>query len=213
MTACFGQNIWIPHSIIEDGQIIRLHDPTYHHAVDAQSAMGDSIEHDRRWIRIRRPTVMVGGEMTMDCLELRHDSHAHVSEAPLQLKSNCGCLLIDDFGRQRIEPDELLNRWIIPLENRHDFLTLANGKKIKAPFEQLIIFSTNLEPSQLADEAFLRRIPYKILVEDPDEEEFRRIMKGYAARIECRVSRSGRRALAGDALSRDRSPAPPLPSA
>ena len=105
--------------------------------------------------------------MTMDSLEIRHDAQFHVSEAPLQLKSNCGCLLIDDFGRQRIEPHELLNRWIIPLENRHDFLTLANGKRIKVPFEQLIIFSTNLEPSELADEAFLRRIPYKIHVEDP----------------------------------------------
>ena len=112
------------------------------------------ISHDRRWVRIRRPTVIVGGEMTMDSLEIRHDPQFHVSEAPLQLKSNCGCLLIDDFGRQRIEPNELLNRWIIPLECRHDFLTLANGKKIKVPFEQLIIFSTNLEPSELADEAF-----------------------------------------------------------
>jgi len=137
-------------------------------------------DYDRRWVKIRRPTVVVGGEMTMDCLELSHDPHSNVSEAPLQMKSNCGCLLIDDLGRQRIEPVELLNRWIIPLENRIDFLTLATGKKFQVPFEQLIIFSTNLEPSSLADEAFLRRIPYKIEIADPDEAEFHRLFQAYA---------------------------------
>ncbi len=190
MTACFGQNIWIPHCIIEDGQIIRLFDPAYHDAVDAQAGSEKTaISHDRRWVRIRRPTVIVGGEMTMDSLEIRHDAQFHVSEAPLQLKSNCGCLLIDDFGRQRIEPHELLNRWIIPLENRHDFLTLANGKRIKVPFEQLIIFSTNIEPSELADEAFLRRIPYKIHVEDPHEDEFHRLFAQYAAAVNVEYRR------------------------
>ena len=190
MTSCFGQHIWIPHCIVEDGQIIRLFDPAYHEAV-AVRTVGDkaAIAHDRRWVRIRRPTVIVGGEMTMDSLEIRHDPQFHVSEAPLQLKSNCGCLLIDDFGRQRIEPHELLNRWIIPLENRQDFLTLANGKRIKVPFEQLIIFSTNLEPSDLADEAFLRRIPYKIHVEDPLEEEFHRLVMHYAASISVEYRR------------------------
>ncbi len=182
MTSCFGQNIWIPHCIVEDGQIIRLFDPAYHDSVSAQAGSDKTvISHDRRWVRIRRPTVIVGGEMTMESLEIRHDPQFHVSEAPLQLKSNCGCLLVDDFGRQRIEPHELLNRWIIPLENRHDFLTLANGKRIRVPFEQLIIFSTNLEPSELADEAFLRRIPYKIHVEDPLEDEFHRLFTHYAA--------------------------------
>ena len=184
LTSCFGQHIWIPQAIVADGLIIRLFDPTYHQIVSAEAGGEKStISHDRRWLRVRRPTVIVGGEMTMDSLELRHDSHTHVSESPLQLKSNCGCLLIDDFGRQRIEPNELLNRWIIPLECRHDFLTLANGKKIQVPFEQLIIFSTNLEPSELADEAFLRRIPYKILVEDPTEDEFRRLFQRYATEI------------------------------
>jgi predicted ATPase with chaperone activity len=182
LTACFGQHIWIPQAIVEDGQIIRLFDPAYHEAVSAEIG-SDKISHDRRWIRIRRPTVIVGGEMTMESLEIRHDPQFHVSEAPLQLKSNCGCLLVDDFGRQRIEPDELLNRWIIPLECRHDFLTLANGKRIKVPFEQLIIFSTNLEPSELADEAFLRRIPYKVHVEDPPEDEFHRLFTHYGAEL------------------------------
>ncbi len=116
----------------------------------------------------------------MDSLEIRHDPVSNVSEAPLQLKSNCGCLLIDDFGRQRIEPSELLNRWIVPLENRQDFLTIATGKKIQVPFEQLIIFSTNLDPTDLTDEAFLRRIPYKIEVHDPTVEEFHRLFEMFS---------------------------------
>ena len=180
ITSCFGQYIWLPHALIVGGQVIKLFDSAYHEAVkdDSQGLMRNA-DFDRRWIKIRRPTVVVGGEMTMDCLEIRHDPHSNVSEAPLQLKSNCGCLLIDDFGRQRIEPAELLNRWIIPLENRHDFLTLSTGKKFQVPFEQLIIFSTNLEPSSLADEAFLRRIPYKIEIADPDEAEFHRLFQSY----------------------------------
>jgi predicted ATPase with chaperone activity len=123
--------------------------------------------------------------LTLDSLEIRHDPRSNVSEAPLQLKSNCGCLLIDDFGRQRIEPADLLNRWIIPLENRHDFLTLSTGKKFQVPFEQLIIFSTNLEPSDLVDEAFLRRIPYKIEIDDPDAAEFHELFRLYAKTFDC----------------------------
>ena len=134
-----------------------------------------SQQWDHRWIRIQRPTVIVGGELVMDNLEVRHDARSNTCEAPLQMKSNCGCLLIDDFGRQRIAPEELLNRWIIPLENRIDYLTLPTGKKIEIPFEQLIIFSTNLNPDELVDEAFLRRVPYKILVDDPDPKEYARI--------------------------------------
>lgn len=121
----------------------------------------------------------------MDSLEIRHDPHSNVSEAPLQLKSNCGCLLVDDFGRQRIEPQDLLNRWIVPLESRIDFLQLSSGKKIQVPFEQLIIFSTNLEPSQLVDEAFLRRIPYKIEIADPSPEEFHHLFQIYSQRFNC----------------------------
>jgi predicted ATPase with chaperone activity len=181
ITSCFGQYIWVPYTIIVGGQIIKLYDSAYHESAKEDSeGIVRKADYDRRWAKIRRPTVVVGGEMTMDCLELRHDPHSNVSEAPLQLKSNCGCLLIDDFGRQRIEPTELLNRWIIPLENRYDFLTLATGKKFQVPFEQLIIFSTNLEPSSLADEAFLRRIPYKIEIGDPDEAEFFRLFESYA---------------------------------
>src|SRR5205814_8453965 len=148
ITGCFGQKIWLPRALFEDGQLIKLYDAAYHEAQEDEEdeRLMQATGHDRRWIKIRRPTVVVGGEMTLDNLEIRHDPRSNVSEAPLQLKSNCGCLLIDDFGRQRIEPAELLNRWIVPLEARHDFLTLATGKKIQVPFEQLIIFSTNLEP-------------------------------------------------------------------
>jgi predicted ATPase with chaperone activity len=184
ITSCFGQYIWVPYALVEGGQLIKLYDSAYHEAAkDDSQGLVRRADYDRRWVKIRRPTVVVGGEMTMDCLEIRHDPHANVSEAPLQLKSNCGCLLIDDFGRQRIAPAELLNRWIIPLENRHDYLTLATGKKFQVPFEQLIIFSTNLEPSSLADEAFLRRIPYKIEIADPDEAEFHRLFQTYARNL------------------------------
>ncbi len=173
ITLCFGQWIWLPHAIIEDGQIIKLFDSSYHQEIKTPAnGLLKSREHDQRWVKIKRPTVVVGGELTLDGLELRHDPRTNISEASLQMKSNCGCLLIDDFGRQRIAPAELLNRWIVPLENRQDFLTLSTGKKVQVPFEQLIIFSTNLEPSDLVDEAFLRRIPYKIEIGDPDEQEF-----------------------------------------
>jgi hypothetical protein len=122
----------------------------------------------------RRPTVIVGGELTLDALEIRHDPTSNVSEASLQLKSNCGCLLIDDFGRQRMSPTDLLNRWIIPLENRHDYLTLATGKKIQVPFEQLIIFSTNLQPTDLADEASSAGFPTRSKSAIPRAKSFRR---------------------------------------
>jgi SpoVK/Ycf46/Vps4 family AAA+-type ATPase len=188
ITRCFGQNILIPHAIIEDGQIIKFYDASCHEVVESPaSKLMSTSNQDRRWVRIRRPTVVVGGELTMDNLELKHDPVSHVSNASLQLKSNCGSLLIDDFGRQRINPTELLNRWIIPLENRIDFLTLANGKKIEVPFEQLIIFSTNLEPSDLADDAFLRRIPFKVEVGAPSRDEFLKLFHVFAkkSKLEC----------------------------
>jgi predicted ATPase with chaperone activity len=186
ITGCFGQDIWIPRTLIEDDQIIKLYDSSYHQELSqTQSSVLKTSEFDRRWIRIRRPTVMVGGELMMDNLEIRHDPVSNVSEAPLQLKSNAGCLLIDDFGRQRIDPADLLNRWIVPLECGHDFLTLGTGKKIQVPFEQLIIFSTNLEPRDLVDEAFLRRIPYKIEIDDPCEAEFYRLFELCAAGFGC----------------------------
>lgn len=185
ITKCFGQQIWIPQTLIEDGQIIKLFDPALHQAAQVDDDNAAATSYDRRWIKISRPTVVVGGELTMDSLEIRHDPIGNVSEAPLQMKANCGCFLIDDFGRQRIEPTELLNRWIVPLENRFDFLTLSTGKKIQVPFEQLIIFSTNLEPSDLVDEAFLRRIPYKVHVSNPSPDEFQDLFEIYAREFGC----------------------------
>jgi predicted ATPase with chaperone activity len=186
ITACYGSEIWIPHALFEDGQYIKLFDAAFHEPMNKKSgSILKDAEHDQRWIKIRRPTVVVGGELTLDSLEIRHDPHNNVSEAPLQLKSNCGCLLIDDFGRQRVSPTDLLNRWIVPLENRIDYLSLSTGKKITVPFEQLIIFSTNLEPSQLADDAFLRRIPYKIECRDPSPTEFHKLFRAMAKSFRC----------------------------
>ncbi|NQT13250.1 MAG: AAA family ATPase, partial [Planctomycetes bacterium] len=138
---------------------------------------------DSRWVRIRRPTIVVGGELTMDNLEVTANESVGILEAPLQLKSNCGTLVIDDFGRQQMSPDKLLNRWIVPLEKRYDFMGFPSGKKLQVPFDQVIVFSTNLDPKDIVDEAFLRRIPYKILATDPSEAEFRGLFEIMADRL------------------------------
>jgi predicted ATPase with chaperone activity len=179
VTAAFGKYIWIPRALGIDGDIIRLFDPVNHEEapLEDESAMASATKIDQRWLRIKRPTIVVGGELTMDNLEVTLNTTTGISEAPMQLKSNCGTLVIDDFGRQRMTTDELLNRWIVPLEKRYDFLNLASGKKIQVPFDQLVIFSTNLEPRDLVDEAFLRRIPYKIEATDPSEENFRKLVE------------------------------------
>lgn len=185
ITDCFGDSVWIPYAIFGGGEIITLYDPESHVIDESGDARGGNF--DPRWVRIRRPTLVVGGELTMEALDLFHNHRTHVTEASLQLKSNTGTLVIDDFGRQRMSPVELLNRWIVPLERRQDYLTLANGRKIKVPFDQLVIFSTNLEPKNLVDEAFLRRIPYKINVVDPTEAEFRRLFDILAPRFEVEM--------------------------
>jgi hypothetical protein len=170
---CFGTSIWIPKTLLVDGECVRLFDPVLHETVadEETSMLGEPLE-DARWIRVKRPTVVVGGELTMDQLEMRHDPVSNVCEAPLQMKSNCGVLLVDDFGRQAMPVDQLLNRWIVPLEKRYDFQKLPSGKKIQVPFDQLVIFSTNLSPRDLVDEAFLRRMPYKIEAHDPTPQQF-----------------------------------------
>ncbi len=182
VSQAFGKFIWIPRALGVDGEIIRLFDPLNHIEAPIEKGRGilDETKIDERWVRIYRPTIVVGGELTMSHLEITQNRATNICEAPLQLKSNCGTLVIDDFGRQRIRTDELLNRWIVPLEERIDFLSLPNGKTIQVPFDQLIVFSTNLEPRDLVDEAFLRRIAYKIEVTDPTEEEFRNIFKSVA---------------------------------
>jgi predicted ATPase with chaperone activity len=137
ITRCFGHYIWIPRVLIDDGQFIKLFDEACHkpRRLDEEKLLKEA-EYDQRWVQIRRPTVVVGGELTMDSLEVRHDPRSSVCEAPLQLKSNCGCFLIDDFGRQRVEPRELLNRWIIPLENRYDFLTEMYARGHRCPYSK-----------------------------------------------------------------------------
>ncbi|MDA1180608.1 MAG: AAA family ATPase, partial [Planctomycetota bacterium] len=187
VTRCFGEHIWIPRALGVDGEIIRVFDPNHHEEVPLPPDRGilNQSRIDRRWIRIRRPTIIAGGELTMDNLEITVNRQSGTTEAPLQLKSNCGTLVIDDFGRQRMGTDELLNRWIVPLEKRYDFLNLPSGKKIEVPFDQLVIFSTNLEPKDLVDDAFLRRIPYKIEVCDPTEDEFRSLFRIMCPKMGC----------------------------
>jgi DNA-binding PadR family transcriptional regulator len=185
VTRAFGHVVWIPRAIGIDGEVIRLFDPVNHEELPLEAGGGllDQRMIDKRWVRIRRPTIIAGGELTMSALEVTINTSTGVSEAPLQLKSNCGTLVIDDFGRQRVRVEELLNRWIVPLEMRVDFLNLPNGKKITVPFDQLIIFSTNLEPKELVDEAFLRRVPYKIEVVDPTEQDFRELFAKMAQQL------------------------------
>lgn len=175
ISRAYGDYVWIPRAISIWGEIVRVFDPSCHEVV---ATAGDAPEEtareiDRRWVLIRRPTIIVGGELSLDNLEITTNRLTGIGEAPLQMKSNCGTLVIDDFGRQRLSPSELLNRWIVPLEKRLDYLSLMSGRKIEIPFDQMIVFSTNLEPADLVDEAFTRRIPYKIQVQDPTPEDFR----------------------------------------
>ena len=179
ITAAFGPYVWIPRAITMDRDIVRVFDPMSHEECPLEDDDGflNNTNFDRRWVRIKRPTIVVGGELTMEQLEIQYNAQTGISEAPVQMKSNTGLLLIDDFGRQRMTVDELLNRWIVPLEKRYDFLNTSNGKKIQVPFDQLVVFSTNLEPKDLVDDAFLRRIPYKIEVPNPSVENFVKLFK------------------------------------
>lgn len=190
ITKCFGSTIWIPRALGVEGEIIRIFDPGLHDEIPVEQGNGlfDLSGVDPRWVQIVRPTVIVGGELTMAQLEVTLNPTTRICESPVQLKSNCGTLVIDDFGRQRMPVDELLNRWIVPLEKRYDFLNLPSGKKVQVPFDQLIIFSTNLEPKDLVDGAFLRRIPYKIQVVDPTEEEFKEIIRRIAPKMGFQVN-------------------------
>jgi hypothetical protein len=180
MGRTLGGEMHIPYAIDVDGQIITMFDPISHVRLDAEDEQRSIIataQRDRRWLRIRRPVVTVGGELTLDMLDLTFNPISKSYDAPIQLKANGGVFLVDDFGRQRMRPEELLNRWIVPLESRVDYLTLHTGKKFEIPFDVLIVFATNLDPKALADEAFLRRIPYKIAVTDPSIEQFTRIFE------------------------------------
>lgn len=168
--------IWMPYAVTVGGQIIQVFDPLVHEAVEVGQTQTERLGRvDRRWALIKRPAVMVGGELVMDSLDLRFEPIAKFYEAPLQMKANGGMFLIDDFGRQQISPQQLLNRWIVPLESRKDFLRLQSGQTVEVPFQQLIVFSTNLDPTDLTDSAFLRRIQMKVEVKSPDEKMFYQI--------------------------------------
>ncbi len=173
--ALMSDAILIPHAVVIDGQVIRVFDPIHHDRIAIPSNL--EYTYDRRWVLSKRPVVITGGELNMASLDLVYDEYSKYYEAPLQMKANGGLFLIDDFGRQQMRPRDLLNRWIVPLEKRHDYLTLHTGKKIEVPFDQLIIFSTNIEPKQLVDEAFLRRIRYKVEVNNPSPQEYREILR------------------------------------
>lgn len=178
----FQDVIYIPYAVEIEGQIMRVFDASVHEEVEptnSADALGTSLvrqdRFDARWVPCRRPFVITGGELTLEMLDLRYEAAGHFYEAPLHVKALGGCLLIDDFGRQLVSPKSLLNRWIVPLESRFDFLKLHTGKTIRIPFDEMVIFSTNLDPEELMDPAFLRRLPYKIEVGAPTPDRFRRI--------------------------------------
>ena len=181
-----SQNMYIPYALYLDGQVIKVYDAVSHslapenETTGGTSALRPNTRRDLRWLKIRRPFIVVGGELTLEGLDLVFDDTTKYYEAPFQVKANGGILLIDDFGRQQVRPRDLLNRWIVPLENRVDYLRLHTGRKVEVPFDVMIVFSTNLPPKDLVDEAFLRRLRHKIEIGDPSFEEYREIFKRVA---------------------------------
>lgn len=198
------QTMYIPYAIYVDGMVIKVYDAVSHKiaeesapsptagGIPATGSLRQSTgRRDPRWVRIRRPFIMVGGELTLEGLDLVFDDVHKYYEAPFQVKANGGILLIDDFGRQQVRPRDLLNRWIVPLENRVDYLTLHTGRKIEVPFDVLVVFSTNLPPRDLVDEAFLRRLRHKIEIGDPSFDEYREIFRRVAAERQIEYSDQG----------------------
>ena len=182
-----SESMYIPYALYIDGQVIKLYDSVNHQLSDESNGNNNQSgtpkvgnRRDPRWIYIRRPFIVVGGELNMEGLDLVFDDVNKYYEAPFQVKANGGILLIDDFGRQQVRPRDLLNRWIVPLENRIDYLTLHTGRKVEVPFDVMVVFSTNLPPRDLVDEAFLRRLRHKIEIGDPGYEEFREIFQRVA---------------------------------
>jgi hypothetical protein len=180
--------MYIPYALYLDGQVIKLYDAVSHRLAGDSDTGGQgsgtgrpTTRRDPRWVKIRRPFIVVGGELTLEGLDLVFDDTHKYYEAPFQVKANGGILLIDDFGRQIARPRDLLNRWIVPLESRVDFLRLHTGRKVEVPFEVLVIFATNLPPKDLVDEAFLRRLRHKVEIGDPSYEEYREIFRRVAA--------------------------------
>lgn len=170
----YGDEVWIPYAVEVDAQVIAVYDSVVH---DRVPTTHDPDHIDGRWVLCRRPRIISGGELTIEMLDLQYNPLTKFYSAPLQMKANNGVLIIDDFGRQRVRPEELLNRWIVPLDRKIDFLTLAGGKKFEIPFDLLVVFSTNLDPASLADEAFMRRINNKIRVDNVSRPQFQEIFR------------------------------------
>lgn len=182
-----GGEVYLPYALEVSGNIVVLYDPVYHHPVDEENEDGSDVfsdsplfksqTHDTRYAKIERPVVFVGGEMTLEQLDLQYDPDSRIYQAPPHVKANGGVFIIDDFGRQHVRPRDLLNRWMVPLEKRIDFLAFKNGYKFPIPFDCMVLFATNLNPLELVDEAFLRRIRYKIMVESPSREHYDEIFR------------------------------------
>jgi hypothetical protein len=180
-----GGDLWIPHALSIESSIIRIFDPQVHERADAGIDQPHLI--DQRWIRIRRPMIVVGGETTLDSFDLIYSPSLRFYEAPMHFKANGGSFLIDDFGRQRVDPHDLLNRWIIPLEHRIDYLALHTGQKIQVPFRLMLMVATNLALEAVTDPAFLRRMGYRLFLGKPSPEQYSRIFEQYAARHGAQV--------------------------
>jgi hypothetical protein len=197
----FSDVIYVPYAVMVEGQIMRIFDPSLHSLpeIPGAAALGEKSilrreQHDARWVACRRPFIITGGELTLEMLDLSYNPSANFYEAPLHVKALGGCFIIDDFGRQLVSPTNLLNRWIVPLEGRVDYLKLQTGKSFSIPFEEMVIFSTNIEPEDLMDAAFLRRIPYKLKVGEPSGDEFRLILQAVteSAKLELSEDLCGR---------------------
>jgi predicted ATPase with chaperone activity len=213
-----GGEVYVPYAFLAENSIITLYDQAVHQRVDADP--NERVEDneatirrlmntgtiDARWVRVKRPVVVTGGELNLEMLDLKFNAAANFYQAPLHVKANGGVFLIDDFGRQLCSPKELLNRWILPLEDRHDFLTVASGKKFEVPFEQLIIFSTNLDPKDLVDDAFLRRIRHKVSIDAPPREIYEKIFNSVVKRLGMTPNREAVDYLYETYYNRNRSP-------
>lgn len=183
-----SEYIWIPHSIVIDQSVIRVFDEHIHQRMPVSPELEKNF--DTRWVKIRRPIVVVGGELTLDDIDLKYNASSRYYEAPIHMKANGGIFLVDDFGRQRMNPKELLNRWIVPMENQIDYLSLANGQKIQIPFELCLIFATNLNPSDVTDPAFLRRIGFRLQVKPPEKAQYAQIFNQYLKKMDVNLDES-----------------------
>ena len=184
LAGCF----WIPHAIAVENSAIRLFDPQCHKLMPIELSHDEASQVDQRWVRIDRPFIVVGGELTIDALDLGYNPALNFYEAPLHLKANGGTFLLDDFGRQRVEPTQLLNRWVLPLERQIDYLTLKSGQKIQVPLRHMLVVSTSLDPDKVIDPAFMRRIGYRLYLGDPSPERFRQIFERYASRYDVSLT-------------------------